>query len=51
MIYAVFAFEEDFDGPTFKTIEEAQNISRTNSKLLIPVKKRENGFYQESFGS
>lgn len=39
VIYGIFSIDEEYSAPSFKTIEEAQMLSRTPYIINIPIKK------------
>lgn len=46
ILYAVFDEEEDFSGPTFKTIEEAENLISSPTMLMMPMHEIIDGEYK-----
>jgi len=42
ILYSVFANEEEFMGPRFKSIEEADFFVRNKDFIMIPIKPKEN---------
>ena len=46
VIFAVFEEEDDFSGPCFKTIEEAELVVRTPSLLMLPMHESIDGEYK-----
>lgn len=49
LIYAVFSLEQDFCGPAFKTLEDAENPIRTPQTLMLPVHSLQYGELQLQF--